>query len=164
MSERRPEALIPQRAADSLARRGRPPARAVLPGMALLLALSVAPVATAQGPRADGLAESYVQAQEFGRRDESDEATRDYHRNVLLPEFSQRYRAHFRECTATVPQPESTPFSFVAAIGADGKVQRVWSDRSTNVFQCVRGKLLFDRFSPPPRAPFYLYIHMRFTN
>lgn len=110
------------------------------------------------------LASSYVEAQELGRRDESDAATRDYHRDVLLPQFSERYRAHFRDCTASVPQPESTPFSFVAAIGADGRVLRLWSDRSTNVYQCMRGRLLFDRFAPPPRAPFYLYIHMRFVS
>jgi len=119
---------------------------------------------SAQGPAADGLATSYVEAQELGRRDESADATRDYHRDVLLPEFSQRYRAHFRECTATVPEPQSAPFSFVAAIGSDGRVIRLWSDRSTNVYQCVRGKLLFDRFPAPPRAPFYLYIHMRFVS
>jgi hypothetical protein len=118
----------------------------------------------AQGPAADGLAGSYVEAQERGRRDESDEATRDYHRDVLLPQFSERYRAHFRDCTSSVPQPESTPFSFVAAIGPDGRVLRLWSDRSTNVYQCMRGRLLFDRFAPPPRAPFYLYIHMRFVS
>jgi hypothetical protein len=120
--------------------------------------------ANAQGPGATALAGSYVEAQEFGRRDESDEATRDYHRSVLMPQFSQAYRTHFRECTSSVPQPESTPFSFVAAIGADGRVLRLWSDRSTNVYQCVRGRLLFDRFPPPPREPFYLYIHMRFAN
>jgi len=135
----------------------------------LLRALALAGAAfsidvSAQGPAADGLAASYVEAQELGRRDESADATRDYHRDVLLPEFSQRYRAHFRECTATVAEPESTPFSFVAAIGSDGRVIRLWSDRSTNVYQCVRGKLLFDRFPAPPRAPFYLYIHMRFVN
>jgi len=135
----------------------------------LLKALALAGAAfsidvLAQGPAADGLAASYVEAQELGRRDESADATRDYHRDVLLPEFSQRYRAHFRECTATVPGPESTPFSFVAAIGSDGRVIRLWSDRSTNVYQCVRGKLLFDRFPAPPRAPFYLYIHMRFVS
>jgi hypothetical protein len=118
----------------------------------------------AQGPAAESLAGSYVEAQELGRRDESAESTRDYHRTVLLPEFSQRYRAHFKDCTSSVPQPESTPFSFVAAIGTDGRVLRLGSDRSTNVFQCVRGKLLFDRFTPPPRAPFYLYIHMRFVS
>jgi len=129
---------------------------------ALFAALLASNVTSAQGP--SDLAANYVEAQEFGRRDESDEATRGYHRDVLLPEFSQRYRTHFRECTSSVPQPESTPFSFVAAIGADGRVLRLWSDRSTNVYQCVRGRLLFDRFSPPPRAPFYLYIHMRFTN
>ena len=119
---------------------------------------------SAQAPATDGLAASYVEAQELGRRDEAADATRDYHRDVLLPEFSQRYRAHFRECTATVPEPESTPFSFVAAIGGDGRVIRLWSDRSTNVYQCVRGRLLFDRFPAPPRAPFYLYIHMRFVS
>lgn len=128
-----------------------------------LIACGLATQALAQG--GDGLAASYVEAQELGRRDESAEATRDYHRKVLLPEFSQRYRAHFKECTASVPQAEATaPFSFVAAIGADGRVLRLWSDRSTNVYQCVRGRLLFDRFPPPPTAPFYLYIHMRFAN
>lgn len=128
-----------------------------------LIACALAAQAVAQG--GDGLAGSYVEAQKLGRRDESAEATRDYHRNVLLPEFSQRYRAHFKECTASVPQAEATaPFSFVAAISADGRVLRLWSDRSTNVYQCVRGRLLFDRFPPPPTAPFYLYIHMRFAN
>ena len=126
--------------------------------------MSVAFSLGAQGPVTNGLAGSYVEAQELGRRDEADDATRDYHRTVLLPQFSQIYRAHLRECTASVPQPESTPFSFVAALGADGRVLRVWSDRSTNVYQCVRGRLLFDRFSAPPRAPFYLYIHMRFVS
>lgn len=127
-------------------------------------ALCFAAFAQAQGPAAGGLAASYVEAQELGRRDEADEATRDYNRNVLLPQFSQVYREHFRECTASVPQAESTPFSFVAAIGADGRVLRLWSDRSTNVYQCVRGRLMFNRFPAPPRAPFYLYIHMRFVN
>lgn len=129
---------------------------------AAIVGILVAPFARAQAAT-EGLASSYVEAQELGRRDESDEATRDYHRNVLLPPFSQRYREHFRECSSSVPQPETTPFSFVAAIGADGKIIRVWSDRSTNVYQCVRGRLLFDQFPPPPHAPFYLYIHMRFT-
>ena len=127
-----------------------------------LIACALAAQAVAQG--GDGLAASYIEAQELGRRDESAEATRDYHRNVLLPEFSQRYRAHLKECTASVPQAEAAPFSFVAAIGADGRVLRLWSDRSTNVYQCVRGRLLFDRFPAPPTTPFYLYIHMRFVN
>jgi len=129
-----------------------------------LAAASFTPLTHAQGPVAEGLAASYVEAQELGRRDESDEATRDYHRDVLLPQFSEVYRAHFRECTASVPQPEPTPFSFVAAIGSDGRVLRIWSDRSTNVYQCVRGRVLFDRFPAPPRVPFYLYIHMRFVS
>jgi hypothetical protein len=107
------------------------------------------------------LAASY--AQERGRRDESDPLTTDYHRDVLLPEFSARYRSLLGACQASLPQPDQTPFSFVAAIGTQGEVLRIWSDRSPPVYACLRGRLLFERFSPPPRAPFYLYIHMRFT-
>ncbi len=110
------------------------------------------------------LADSFVEAQELGRRDEKDPLTAEYHRNALLPQFSESYRAHLRECQAALPQPDQTPFSFVAAIDAEGKVLKLWSDRSPPVYACVRGRLLFDRFAPPPRAPFYLYIHMRFAS
>ena len=126
----------------------------------VLVAFAVgAPGAMANEP----LPHSYVEAQELGRRDESDPATVDYHRNVLLPEFSARYQALLRDCQAALPQPDQAPFSFVAAIGSDGTVLRLWSDRTPAVYACVRGHLLFERFSPPPRSPFYLYIHMRFT-
>ena len=110
------------------------------------------------------IADSYVEAQELGRRDEKDPVTANYHQTELLPQFSARYRAYLRECQAALPQPDQTPFSFVAAIDAEGKVLRLWSDRSPPVYSCVRGRLLFDQFPPPPRAPFYLYIHMRFAS
>ncbi|MGH6609699.1 MAG: hypothetical protein ACRECQ_05560 [Burkholderiaceae bacterium] len=123
----------------------------------LILAGATAAVAQSQ------LAESYVEAQELGRRDEKDPQTVDYHRNQLLPQFSARYRAHLRDCQSALPQPDQTPFSFVTALDREGNVQKLWSDRSPPVYSCVRGKLLFERFAPPPRAPFYLYIHQRFA-
>ncbi len=130
--------------------------------IALLAALAISsPPSDAQLP---SLADSYVEAQELGRRDEKDPLTLEYHRSVLLPQFSARYRAHLRDCQAALPQPDQTQFSFVAALDAAGNVQRLWSDRSPPVYSCVRGKLLFERFPPPPRAPFYLYIHMRFAS
>jgi len=136
--------------------------RSPLPSLFLsvLIALAATPPAWAQGGE---LAASYTEAQELGRRDESDPKTVDYHRDVLLPEFSGRYRALLRACQSTLPQPDPTAFSFVAAIGPGGEVLRVWSDRSPPVYSCLRGHLLFERFSAPPRAPFYLYIHMRFA-
>jgi hypothetical protein len=116
------------------------------------------------GAANDPVASSYVEAQELGRRDEKDPLTVDYHSKVLLPQFGARYRAHLRECQSALPQPDQTPFSFVAALGADGRVLKLWSDRSAPVYSCVRGRLLFDQFPPPPRAPFYLYIHQRFAS
>ena len=127
--------------------------------IAMLAALAVSPPA-----RAQSLADSYVEAQELGRRDEKDPLTAEYHRNTLLPQFSARYRSHLRDCQAALPQPDHTPFSFVAAIDNEGKVLKLWSDRSAPVYSCLRGRLLFDRFAPPPRAPFYLYVHMRFAS
>jgi hypothetical protein len=129
--------------------------------VALIASLGSAPVRAAA--QEGTLANSYAEAQERGRRDESDPLTTDYHRDVLLPEFSARYRSLLRDCQAALPQPDQTPFSFVAAIGSQGEVLRVWSDRSPPVYSCLRGRLLFERFTPPPRSPFYLYIHMRFT-
>jgi hypothetical protein len=121
---------------------------------------AAAPTAFAQGGE---LVTSYVDAQDRGRRDEADPLTVEYHRNVLLPEFSARYRALISACQAELPARDQTPFSFVAAIGSEGQVLRLWSDRVPPVYSCLRGRLLFERFTAPPRAPFYLYIHMRFT-
>jgi hypothetical protein len=136
---------------------GRTVRRRILIGLAALAATVTGAAAS------ERLADSYVEAQARGRSDESDPKTVEYHRNVLLPEFSARYQALLRDCQAALPQPDQTPFSFVAAIGSQGEVLRVWSDRSPPVYACLRGRLLFERFTPPPRAPFYLYIHMRFT-
>ena len=130
--------------------------------LAALTALAGLPQSGAQ--QSPALAESYVEAQEFGRRDETDSLSSGYHRDVLLPQFSARYRAILRDCQGSLLQPDHTPFSFVAALGSEGNVLRLWSDRTPAVYSCVRGKLLFERFPPPPRAPFYLYIHMRFAN
>ena len=127
--------------------------------VATTLILVAGPVAAQD----NGLAASYVEAQQLGRRDESDATTAGYHREVLLPQFSGRYRELLRECQSALPQPDRTPFSFVAALGADGEVLKLWSDRSPPVYSCVRGRLIFERFAAPPRAPFYLYIHMRFA-
>ena len=129
----------------------------------LVLAASLWSAMTRADAQGGDLASSYAEAQERGRRDERDPQTIDYHRDVLLPEFSARYRSLLAACQASLPQPDQTPFSFVAAIGPQGEVLRIWSDRSPPVYSCVRGRLLFERFTPPPRTPFYLYIHMRFA-
>ena len=55
--------------------------------IAILAALAFAPTAHTQPP---SLADSFVDAQEFGRRDEKDPATVEYHQSVLLPQFSAR--------------------------------------------------------------------------
>ncbi len=135
-----------------------------MPRSVRLLVAAVSVVAASSvGAQLSDLAANYIEAQELGRRDERDPATVSYHQEVLLPQFSSRYRELVRTCQSELSQPDHTPFSFVAAIGADGEVRKLWSDRAPPVYSCVRGRLLFERFAPPPRAPFYLYIHMRFA-
>ena len=81
----------------------------------LLIAIGLSPATSWSQSVSLQLADSYVEAQELGRRDEKDPLTAEYHRNTLLPQFSARYRAHLRDCQAALPQPDQTPFSFVAA-------------------------------------------------
>ena len=126
-------------------------------------AVTVGLMMAAPKPASAQLADSYPDAEQLGQLDEADPQTQEYHRNVLLPEFGAVYRKWLKECQATLPEHDQTPYSFVAAIGADGGVQRMWSDRSAPVFSCLRGHVIFERFSPPPRAPFYLLIRVRFT-
>jgi hypothetical protein len=81
---------------------------------------------------AGDLANSYEHAASLADEQESATVTKDYFRNVLLPYYAQRYAPVLKSCFATVPHPDNQPFSFVAAIGEDGRVIRLYNDRETN--------------------------------
>jgi hypothetical protein len=113
---------------------------------------------------ASDLATSYQQAAALGDAQESAAATRDYFRDTLLPYYAQGYAPVLQSCFANVTQPDNGPFSFVVAIGPDGRVIRIYNDRETNIFACLRESLRKDVFPRPPVSPYYLHIDMEFSD
>ncbi len=99
----------------------------------------------------------------LGQQHEKGEATRDYHLATLMPYFGSKYANIFKHCFDKVSKPDDRAFTFVAAIDSDGGVLRVYRDVETNIFLCMNEWLIQERFPPPPVAPYFLHIDMRFT-
>jgi tetratricopeptide (TPR) repeat protein len=113
---------------------------------------------------ATDLATSYQQAAALGDAQETAAETKDYFSRALLPYYGQQYAPVLRSCFSNVPAPDNRPFSFVVAIGADGRVMQLYKDRETNIYSCLRELLLKDVFPRPPVSPYYLHIDMKFAD
>ncbi len=111
---------------------------------------------------ADDLAGSYAQAAALGDAQEQAPATRDYYAHTLLPYYGQKYGVVLQNCFASTSHANNASFSFVAAIGKDGRVVRVYKDHETNISFCMQQTLKDDEFPRPPVSPFYLHIDMQF--
>ncbi len=113
---------------------------------------------------AEELVKSFEEAAARGDALEKAPKTKEYFSKVLMPQFGQANSKVLQSCLATVPNPDTSSFSFVAAIGADGRTRRVYRDRATNIFNCMSRSLLKETFPAPPVAPYYLHIAMKFTD
>jgi hypothetical protein len=113
---------------------------------------------------ADDLANSFDDAVARAEAQEHAALTRGYFTKFLLPYYGRKYAHVLQSCFATVPKPDSSRFSFVAAIGEDGRVLRVYRDQETNIFQCMRESLQNETFPRPPVFPYYLHIQMNFSD
>jgi hypothetical protein len=125
--------------------------------VALAVCLLVS-VAVSEGPVA-----SLREAAAIGDAQEKDPATKKYFGDDLIPYYEKQYSPVYQSCLAATDHPDTSPFEFVAAVGADGRVLRLYIDRETNIFTCVRQRLLKDEFPHPPTSPYYLRIEMRFS-
>jgi hypothetical protein len=112
--------------------------------------------------KAGDLASSFKQAAALADA-ENRTATEVYTKHDLLPYYKQKYFPVFQSCLAPTQHPDTTPFSFVAALGADGRVMRLYIDHETNVFACVRQTLQNDEFPHPPVSPYYWHVSMNFS-
>jgi len=80
-----------------------------------------------------------------------------------MPYYRQKYSPIFQSCLASTNHPDTLPFDFIVAIGADGRVLRLYTDHETNIFVCVRETLQKDKFPRPPVSPYYMHISMSFS-
>ena len=113
--------------------------------------------------RADQLASSFKQAAALGDAQEKERATQAYIHLDLMPYYQKKYSPVFQSCLASTDQPDTSPFSFVVAIGKDGRVARTYVDHETNIYACVRQTLQKDEFPHPPLSPYYMHISMSFS-
>jgi hypothetical protein len=113
--------------------------------------------------RADDLAISFKQAAALAETQNKDRATRVYEALDLKDYYQQKYSPVFLSCLKSTDHPDTSPFSFVVAIGKDGSVLRLYVDHETNIFTCVRQTLQQDKFPAPPHSPYYMRISMSFS-
>ncbi|HWY53051.1 MAG TPA: hypothetical protein VNZ03_01220 [Terriglobales bacterium] len=113
--------------------------------------------------RADDLASSFKQAAALADGQGKERAAQAYIHLDLTPYYEKTYSPVFQSCLASTDHPDTSPFSFVAAIGKDGRVLRLYIDHETNIFACVRQTLQKDEFPHPPVAPHYFHVSMSFA-
>ncbi len=109
------------------------------------------------------MADSFKKAAALGDVQEKAPTTRAYFEHDLLPYYEKTYGPVFQSCFASTNQPDPEAFAFVAAIGGDGRVVRVYTNHETNILACVRKTLEKDAFPKPPVSPYYLHIDMHFA-
>jgi len=112
--------------------------------------------------RADDLATSFKQAAALGDAQEKERATQAYIHLDLMPYYQKKYSPVFQSCLASTDHRDTSPFSFVAAIGRNGRVLRLYVDHETNIYACARQTLQKEEFPHPPLSPYYLHVSMSF--
>jgi len=116
----------------------------------------------AASSRADDLASSFKDAACLAEAQNKEPARQTYLQRDLKPYYLQKYGPIFQSCLKSTDRPDRSTFSFVAAIGEDGRVLRVYVDHETNLFACVRQTMQQDEFPHPPVSPFYWHLSMSF--
>jgi hypothetical protein len=109
------------------------------------------------------LASSFKEAVAQANTEDKDRATRIYAEIDLKDYYKQKYTRVFQSCLRSTEQVDTSSFSFVVAIGTDGRALRLYTDHETNMLACVRPTLLKDEFPHPPFAPFYMHVTMNFS-
>ena len=112
--------------------------------------------------RAGELAGSFKRAADLAEAQDKIDAAIVYQHRELTPYYQQQYSPVFQACLRSVENRDTSPFSFVVAIGKHGEVLRTYVDHETNIYACVRETLQKDKFPQPPFSPYYMHVSMSF--
>ena len=129
--------------------------------MKSLYAIALACLLTTASMAGD-LAGSFKEAVALANAEDNDRATRVYGDIDFKDYYQQKYGPIFQSCLMK-KNADTSPFSFVLAIGADGRVLQLYVDHETNIFACVSPTLEKGEFPHPPSSPYYTHISMRFS-
>jgi hypothetical protein len=114
--------------------------------------------------RAGELASSFREACVLAGAQQEERSEQAYIHLDLAPYYKKKYGPVFQSCLRSTEHPDTSTFSFVVAIGKDGRVLRLFVDHETNLFACARQTLQQDEFPRPPAAPHYFHVSMSFGN
>jgi hypothetical protein len=114
--------------------------------------------------RAAELAGSFKEACVLAEAQQQERSEQAYIHLDLTPYYKKKYSPVYQSCLRSTEHPDTSPFSFVAAIGKDGRVLRLYIDHEINLFACVRHTLEQDKFPALPVAPHYFHVSMSFGN
>lgn len=107
-----------------------------------------------------GASEHYPEARRLNLADISEQAGKDYEREVC--ECVRRDFANaLNTCISALPDPDLTDFEMIVTIEQDGSVDAICLSTETEVSECLREALLEARFPQPPFAPFHGHVSMR---
>lgn len=112
---------------------------------------------------AGDLASSFKEAVALAGTQDKSRATRIYAVVDLNDYYQQKYGPVFQSCLKSTENADTSTFSFVAAIGADGRVLRLYIEHETNIFACAKPMLQKGEFPHPPFAPYYMHMTMNFS-
>ena len=110
--------------------------------------------------RAGELASSFKEACVLAEAQQEERSEQAYIHLDLMPYYQKKYSPVFQSCLGSTEHADTSPFSFVVAIGKDGRVLRLYVDHETNIYACLRHTLEQDKFPAPPVSPYYMHITM----
>ena len=113
--------------------------------------------------RADDLVSSFKEASARAEAQEKEPPAQAYKHEVGTY-YQRKYAPVFVSCLKSTDHRDTSPFSFIAAIGKDGRVLRLYVDHETNIYTCVRKTLEKEEFPHPTLSPYYFHVSMSFDN
>jgi len=84
--------------------------------------------------RAHDLPTSFKQAAALGEAQQKERSLQAYIHLDLTPYYQKKYSPVFLACLKSTDHPDKSTFSFIAAIGKDGHVLRLYVDQETNIY------------------------------
>jgi len=108
-------------------------------------------------------AETFQAAHDLAKRDMTTPEGEAYEKQQFTPYFGERHAKTLQTCFKEIPDPDSSPFTFVVVLDGSGHPLAVTLSAETNVGACLRTALIKDRFPGPPFRGFHESVDMKFA-
>jgi hypothetical protein len=74
--------------------------------------------------------------------------------------FSRRHAKSLDACFGSVPNPDSSPFDLLVRVSSSGRAEKILSQPTSNMSQCLVKAMSGDIFPIPPTPDYWWHLHM----